>query len=228
MESKYPFAEYEHSVMPSLDYPFVTSFYPSDVPRYALKQEFERLLWHHKKIQIYNCKFQTPRISPQLLNVYVYLYDSEIVIHNNEENEDFLELFKTALKTVPIIQATSKISRVFLEDYSRCSKAHSLEQSAMELKNELHKNYSFFEDVSIWLDCAYVFFSNKEYNKIRFDSGRKEKLRQLCYNIVKKYDLDNIWSYDEFHLRLDSQKHYDQYPGRHYFNSDAMDENTFI
>jgi hypothetical protein len=229
MESKYPFAEYDHSVMPSLDYPFATSFYPLNDPRYALKQEFEKLIWHHKKIRIYNCKFQTPKISPQLLNVYVYLYDSKIIIRNDEKvNNDFLELFNMALKTVPTAQASDKISRVFLTDYSRCSKAYSLDQSEKELRNELNQKYSYFKKIEIWNDCPYVFFSNNGYNKTRFDSGRKKELRQFCYNIIKKYDSDNIWSYDEFHLRLDSQRHYEQYPGRHYFNSDAMDENTFI
>lgn len=234
MESKCPFSEYEHSVMPSLDYPFATSFYPPDDPRYALKQEFERLLWHHKKIRAYNCKFQTPKLAHTVYNVYIYLYDRVKVMgkhysHILSNNQDFIDLFYKALECFPLEEAMNKRIQVFLEDYTICSKSYSITKSAEELRTVLTYNYSsIFTSINYSGTWLYVFFTAKGYSEIRKNTLHKKKLRKICYQIIKKHDLDNVWNVNEFHIRIDSQEHYDQYGVQHYFNSDAMIENTYI
>ena len=48
-----------------------------------------------------------------------------------------------------------------------------------------------------------------------------EDIKQYCFNTVKRWDSDNIISYDKFNIRIENEAIYRRM-GQHYFNSDAM------
>jgi len=39
---------------------------------------------------------------------------------------------------------------------------------------------------------------------------------------VKKCDKNIVWTYEEYHIKVDNNKMYQRIGGRNYFNSDAM------
>lgn len=228
----------EHSVVPSLDYPYAKEFYPENDERYLLVKEFENLILQTNGLRIFNCKIGRPTFLQvelaDVFNVYVYFLDRAQAVgegynYLSSENEDYIELFKTALQKYPYGPAKDIPIQVFVEDFSLVAKSYAVSKAETELKQRLSEEYSGFSSLSYWDACPYIFLQSEASVEVFNNTASSEELKHICFEVIKKYDADDIWKYEDFRVRIDTQKHYDDYGGyQNYFNSDAMFENVML
>jgi len=225
--------ECEHSVSTCLDYPFATEFYNSDDFRYKFVQEYKKLIKDAKGIDVFNCKIQTPTISPDILNVYIYVHDRSAVMGKEyrklfPDSLGWLDLFYLALETVPLKEITDKTVRIFIEDFPLCSKAYSANESLSVLNKSVPIKFKDCISISISNTTIYIFLTDDSAIENLIVEKMAEPLKQMCYNAVKACDIDNVWSYEDFHIRIDTYDHYKKHGIFNYFNSDEMTNNTLL
>lgn len=228
---------HEHSVIPSLDYPFATEFYDKSDNRYKVVKTFENLIWETKKIKVYNCKIENINIKNvnNTYNVYIYLKDIKKTLGNEysplfHRNEDFIKLFYEALKECPIKELEGKKlnpNGIFILDFLTCARCYAINKAYKEIENAIKKRNPTIEFIIIWDETIYMFFHRRE----GLEEFLKEDIvafKNFCYNIIEPFDTDCVWKADNLTFMLDIYKNYRTIGGRNYFNSDAMSAGVFI
>lgn len=228
----------EHSVEPSLDYPYAKEFYVEKDARYLLVKEFENLILLTKGLRIFNCKIGYPSFMQiqvtQVFNVHVYFVNRAQAVgegynYLSSINEDYIELFKTALQKYPYEPAKDKPIQVFLEDFSLVAKSYAVTKAETELKQRLSEEYADLSSISYWETCPYIFLQTEASVELLKNTASSDRLKHTCFDIIKIYDADDVWKYEDFRVRIDTQKHYDECGGSMgYFRSDAMFDNIML
>jgi hypothetical protein len=226
---------YKHSVMPSLDYQFAKEFYNQSDSRYNLVKYIDNLIWETKKIRMYNCKIEIIETADNLYNVYLYFYDLKRIFASDyspflNKNDDFIVLFNKALKECPIPELDGKklnSNGIFVEDFLICARCYAIENASQKLEQAIKKSYPTIKFMTIWQETIYLFFQDhREIEK--FLNGDIPAFKEFVYEIIKPFDVENVWKAGSLAFMLDVHDNYRSIGGRNYFNSDVMSAGVFI
>lgn len=207
-----------HSVMPSLDYDFAVSKYKKDDFRFAFIERLKSLAMDKYKTEIYNCKLQTPGGSPDLVNVYFYMWEDDDTVDYRIENKRhyLIELFNEVNKQKPLIGFSQNIKwQFFVVNIKRVMRSKAVSDAVEKIKVKINKG----RYITNWDDIIYWFVDDTREN---IDKFNYLDIRQQCYKIVKKYDKHGVLDYDSFHLKVDEYNIYSSIGGYNYFKSDYM------
>ncbi|MHB8077581.1 hypothetical protein [Desulfosporosinus fructosivorans] len=221
--------------MPSLDYQFAKEFYGPSDSRYKLIQYFDNLIWETKKIRMYNCKIEIIETAENLYNVYLYFCDLKKTLGNDykpffNENTDFIVLFYKALKECPVAELNDKklnSNGIFVKDFQTCARSYAINNALPKFEHAIKKRYPTIEFLTVWDQTIYLFFHDRgELEK--FLEGDIPAFKKFCYDIIKPFDIENVWETSKLAFMLDIYENYRSIGGRNYFNSDAMGNGVFI
>jgi hypothetical protein len=228
--------EIEHSVSPSLDFPFAKEKYKMTDSRYELVKAYKKLIFDVKGIEIYNCKIEIPKLAQDIYNVYIYLTDIKKELGESynpwfNRNEDFITLFNQTLLKHPVIELKNRnLNRngIFIQDFNKCAKAYALSKSFHSLQVALKQKYPIIEFLIFWDTTIYAFFPEHANFDDFLEKENIKHFKQFSYEIVKQYDAEKVCSPDNISFMLDDYANYKSIGGQHYFNSDAMSAGVFI
>lgn len=228
--------EIEHSVSPSLDYPFAKERYEMTDSRYELVNAYKKLIYDVKGIDIYNCKIGIPRLVDGMYNVYIYLTDMKKDLGISYKpllyrNDDLTALFNQALSEHPVSELKNlKLNHngVFIEDFSRCARAYALSKAFDSLQVAIKRKYPMIETLYRWDTTIYVFFPEHVDYGYFLNKENIKQFKEFSYDIVMQYDVEKVWSPDKLSFMLDDYANYKALGGHHYFNSDAMSAGVFL
>ncbi len=227
--------KHEHSVMPSLDYPFAKEFYEPSDSRYKLAKVFENLIWETNKIKIYNCKIEIVKTTDNLYNIYLYFCDLRKTLGEDykplfNKNKDFIVLFNKALNECPIKELDGKKlnpNGIFVEDVLTCARCYAIGTASKEIEPALKKHYPAIVFLTFWDETIYLFFQDREDIE-DFLKGDIVAFKKFCYDIIEPFDAERVWEVGNLTFMLDIYENYRSIGGRNYFNSDAMSAGVFI
>jgi hypothetical protein len=227
--------KHEHSVMPSLDYQFAKEFYEPSDSRYKLVKAFENLIWEAKNIQIYNCKIEIVKTTDNLFNVYLYFCDLKKTFGEDfnpffNKDKDFIVLFNKALKEYSVEELKGKKlnpNGIFVEDFLRCARCYAISNASKAFETSIKEHYPAIEFVTFWDETIYLFFHD-HLGLEDFIKGDIVTFKKFCYDIIKPFDVENVWEVDNLAVMLDKYENYRSIGGRNYFNSDTMSAGVFI
>lgn len=215
----------ESSVMESLDYDFAVSRYSKDDFRYEFINAYTAYVEKHCNKVIYNCKFERPRNDAEFMNLYIYMEnpDPNIRFRIDNPKHEYILAFYEVLKKCSLRGITMDTRIQFiLKDIVKTMKATAVKKAWQDIHEPIKDIFPECMYLSSWGLYFYVFINSDVYEKILKDKERLKEIKRYCYEAVKKYDKDNVWTYEEYHIQLDNYKTYQEIGGRNYFNSDAM------
>lgn len=218
--------ESESSVMESSDYDFATTKYQIHDFRYKFVHEYILYIKVNNNIEIYNCKFNRPKFSSNFINFYIYMKNPDkrlLFTRIEDRNNVYVSSFYEVLKEfrLPAITVNTRIQFI-VRDINVVMKAYGYSHAWNWLHNNINKKFLEIESLNYW-NTYYVMIKTEYFHKIIEDKEYLEKIKTYCYKYVKECDADNVWTYEEFHIRFEDYNIYRSL-GQHYFNSDAMFE----
>lgn len=215
------------------DYSFVTEFYEPTDSRYKIVAAYNKRILDKKKIEVYNCKITIPQSNliqkfiPQFLgmekrcyyNVYVYLKDKEKDSPSINWDypkfpylcKEFTDLFKQTLREYPIKKLADKAMNpngVFINDFLECSQSYALKKAFRALQNALKRKYPQIKRMIRFDKVIHVLFQ-KNYDFVDyFDEKNVDEFKRYSYEIIKPFDIDNVWTVNILSFMLDDYSHY--------------------
>ena len=231
--------KYEHEVPYSLDYPFASEFYSKGDCRYRLMELYKSMVKEEIGVEPYNCKIYIPYMGEhnEIYNVILYFWDIQEVITPEKYDkyfEDtfikhkesrFTKIFYDALKQCPLNElGTMELNPngVFVEGYKERSLAYTASLAEKELNQLWTSLYPQITFTTRWDSVYYLFFNTIEDIE-KFVEENTDDFKKKTYNVMKKYDRDDLCTMENSSFILDLLGNYESIGGRNYFNSDAMD-----
>ncbi|MEN6445239.1 MAG: hypothetical protein ABFC98_04245 [Candidatus Cloacimonas sp.] len=217
--------EPEPSVMKSLDYDFAVSRYSRTDFRYEFVNAYIAYVKKFYNKFIYNCKLERPRNDAEFLNFYIYMEDPGPEIQYRIENPNhkyILAFYEVLIKCK--LQGITKDMRIqfILKDIVEIMKATAVAKAWQEIHEPIEELFPECTYLCSWGRYFYVFIHTEKYEVILKDKARLEEIKKYCFEAVKRYDRDNVWKYEEYRIKVDNDKIYQEIGGGNYFNSDAM------
>jgi hypothetical protein len=226
----------KHEVPYSLDYPFASEFYNKEDCRYQLTELYKSMVKEEIGVEPYNCKIYTPNIGEHntIYNVILYFWDIEKVFTTKEYFENtfiqhkesrFTKIFYDALKQCPLNELDKlklNPNGVFVEGYKERSLAYTASLAEKELNQLWTLLYPQIAYTTRWDSVYYLFFNTIEAID-RFVEESSVDFKKKSYDVMKKYDRDDLCTMENSSYILDLLGNYESIGGRNYFNSDAMD-----
>jgi len=224
--------KFEHSVMPSLDYPFATEVYSIWDSRYKVTKLFKSMLTEKMGVCPYNCKISLIETDSSFFNVFVYFWDIREIFSDNEirnmivdekPKQPYISMFMEALKCYPVPEIEGKkMNSVFFQDFRIRACSKSLKDAEPSLKWFWNKHEPQIVFTARWDDSYYLFFNNENVLNQFCDGEHIRVFKKRAYEIISPHDMHNVWSIDSLKFIVDVHENYTRIGGGNYFNSDAM------
>ena len=216
--------EPQSSVIESSDYDFAVSKYSKDDFRYNFVSKYIEYFKDIYGVDIFNCKFERPDNDSKFINFYIYLWgaDPDINYRIEDKNNNYKKVFYEILKNNKLsgITETTYI-QFFVKDIFKTMICHSSNCAWRDINNDIKSKFPEVKSINYW-NTFYIFINADNFEKAVSDKNYLNEIRIYCYEAAKKYDIDNVLEYSNFHIRVDNYKNYHEIGGQHYFNSDCM------
>ena len=215
------------SVMESLDYDFSIFRYPEGSQLRKFVESYILTVNNNLGLNIFNCRFEKPQNDASFVNFYIYLSNVDpdtlgIFFHIDDDNHDFIKIFYEVLENnkIPVIDANTNIQFI-VRNFENNSKARAMNLAWHDIHNKICTIFPEVVSLSCW-NYLYVFIKNDIFKETVVNIELLEKIKHYCYTATKKHDIDNVWNSENFHIRIDNWKNFEEIGGQHYFNSDSM------
>lgn len=225
----YIYGEPKSSPVPNLDYEFATARYSNSNFRRAFVDKFIRYIAADSEIEIYNCRFEKPRNEINLINFYIYkkLDEDEKPGRIKDPDNYYITSFYEVLKQSPTGGLTPETKMNFyIRDIELILQSNVIDKSIRHINEVLLSGYPFEEcyGATYWDKIPYIFIKGKYYDAVLEDFDKIADIKAYCFQIVKAYDKDKIFTMDSFKICIESYDIYRDLGGYGYFNSDRMKE----
>lgn len=214
----------------SLDYDFAVSKYGENDFRYKFINAYTKHVMENYNKVIYNCKVERPDYDSEFLNVYIYLKDLDGDVRGriDDPSHGFILSFHEVLKTWHLPGITENTSIQFiLKDIVKIMKAAPIAKAWHDINKQIGSLFPECARIASWGSCFYVFIHSDKYEQLIENKAKLEGIKKYCYEATKRYDIDNVWKYEEYYILIDNYKTYKEF-GQHFFNSDAMNQCLLI
>ena len=221
--------EPKSSVMGGLDYDFSILRYPEDSPLKVFVEAYIVAVNNKLGIDIFNCRFERPQSNSNFLNFYIYLRGIEpdaLGIHHRIDdcNHALVKAFYEVLETneLPAIDTDTRL-QFLVKNFENNSRDRAINFAWRDIHIEIRTIFPEVASLSNW-NVFYVFIKDNVFEKTIANMEQLKKIKEYCRRATKKHDIDNVWNNDNFYIRIDNSKYYEEIGGQHYFNSDSMFE----
>ena len=215
------------SVMGSLDYDFSISRYPEESQLRNFVETYILAVNNTLGVNLFNCRFERPRTNVLFVNFYIYLRDVDpntlgIFFRIEDDSHDLIKIFYEVLENneIPAIDTKTNIQFI-VKNFEDNSKARAINLAWHSIHTKIKTIFPEVVSLSSW-NYLYVFIKNDIFEETIVNIELLEKIKQYCYTVTKKHDIDNVWNSDNFYIRIDNWKNYEEIGGQHYFNSASM------
>ncbi len=218
----------DFSVIESLNYDFATYKYSTNDFRFEFISEYIKYMREVYSIEVYNCKIQMPSASISFINDFVNFYIFTTNLDNekynfriDDKNDVYVKAFYKILDRIelPGIPEDLKVNFI-IQDIDKIRNSYLLKKACNFVNDDIQEHFSEVSKIAFW-DIYYICIKSDKYNMVSSNVKYMEDIKQYCFNTVKRWDSDNIISYDKFNIRIENEAIYRRM-GQHYFNSDAM------
>lgn len=211
--------------MESLDYDFAVSKYSKDDFRYEFVNAYIAYVKEFCNKNIYNCKFERPRNDAKFLNFYIYIEnpDPDVQYPIDNPKHEYILAFYEVLKKCSLRGITMDTRIQFiLKDILKTMKVTTIAKAWQDIHEQIENLFSECACLSARGIYFYVFIHSDKFEKLLKDEARMKEIKRYTYEAIKRCDKDNVWKYEDYCIKIDTYKIYQEIGGRNYFNSDAM------
>ena len=212
------------SVMDSFDYDFAVQKYRKSDFRFKFVKHYMKHIEATYGIQIFNCKFERPRVDSPFLNFFIYLWKDDPTIHYIIEDPQhiFVMAFYKILSENPLPGISKDLHVQFIQkNIRKVMNGKVLRLTWKDIHTTIQDVFPQVAELSYW-SVFYVFIRNEDFKAVEDNILLLDQIKEYCFKMAKKHDEDNILDWDQFQIRVDSNENYNG--GYQYFNSDLMSD----